>query len=132
MIQVSAAQGAFTFGGLLAVAASVSLAGPPADDVRKGYVPAPPGSETLTAPMDPVSIQMFTDANFLGTQATLSGVDATVPPGALNELPKGLPDKLSSVRWNLPRGVVVVLYENSSARGGQLVVWGIGQAAESR
>ena len=81
MIHVSAVRGAFMYGGLLAVAASLSLAGPPADDVRKGYVPAPPGSETLTAPMDPVSIQMFTDANFLGTQANVSGVDTTVKPG---------------------------------------------------
>ncbi len=116
--------------GLAAAAASAALAGPPAGDARQGYVPAPPGSETLTAPMDPVSIHMFADSGFAGTKAMLSGVDTTIPPGYLNELPKGLPDAMSSLRWNLPRGVVVVLYENSDARGEQLILWGTGEVAD--
>jgi hypothetical protein len=130
MILVRKVQGRFLYVGLVAFAASVSLAAPPAENGRSGYIPAPPGSETLTAPMDPVSIQMFRDANFAGSQGLLSNVDATIPPGTLSELPTGLPDAMSSLRWNLPRGVIVVFYENSSARGEQLIVWGTGQVAE--
>ncbi len=125
MIQVRGVCGRFLCGGLLAIAATVSLAAPPADEVRQGYIPAPPGSETLNAPMDPVSIQMFNDANFGGTQGTLSSIDTT-PPGVLTKLPKEQ-SWMSSVRWNLPRGVLVVFYEDSGIRGEQLILWGVGQ-----
>lgn len=112
----------------LALAVSVSIAAPPSDEVRQGYVPAPPASETLSAPMQPVSIQMFSDGNFRDTEATVSAIDTTIPPGTLNNLPRGLSSTMSSVRWNLPRGVLVVFYEKPQARGEQLIVWGAGQA----
>lgn len=101
-----------------------------AQDATRGYLTAPPGTETLTTELPAVSMQLFSDSNFKGTEATLNGVDTTIQPGELVELPKGLPDSLSSVRWNLPYGVIVVFYEDGAGKGEQMVLWGKGQSSE--
>jgi hypothetical protein len=95
-----------------------------------GYVAAPPGSEALTTPLAPQSIQLFMDDEFKGTELMISGFDASMTPGALNEMSKGLNDSMSAVRWNLSPGVIVVFYEDASGKGEQLVLWGKGQHSD--
>ena len=36
-------------------------------------------------------------------------------------------DSMSSLKWNLPAGVVVVLYEDKDGKGEQFVIWGSGE-----
>jgi len=95
----------------------------------RGHLAAPPGTQTLTADLAPLSMRFYSSADFKGTEATIGGVD-TIQPGELMEMPKGLADQLSSLRWNLPSGIIVVLYEDSAGKGEQMVVWGKGEAAE--
>ena len=96
----------------------------------KGYIAAPPGSETLNTTLETPSIQLFTNANFSGTESTLNKLDRLNPQGKANEMPERFNDAVSSLRWNLPRGAIVVFYEDAAARGEQLVLWGSGQMSE--
>jgi hypothetical protein len=100
------------------------------DEVQRGYIAAPPGSQTLNTAMDPTSMQLFSSADFKGTQATLLGKGTSIPAGQPRELPEGLPDTLSSIRWNLPHGIVVVFYEDAAMKGEQMVLWGSGQQSD--
>src|SRR5215510_388371 len=97
---------------------------PAAKEWVKGYIAAPPGSETLNTALEAPALQLFSDADFRGTEVTLSHVDQTIGQGKVNEMPKGLNDSISSLRWNLPRGAIVVLYEDAAAKGEQTVLWG--------
>jgi hypothetical protein len=117
-----------------AATAALALAQSPTNDDRSkdgscehGYVAAPPGSESLTGQLAPNSIQLFMDDEFEGTELTVTALDTSTTPGALNEMTKGLNDSMSAVRWNLPPGVVVVFYEDPAGKGEQLVLWGKGQ-----
>jgi hypothetical protein len=40
---------------------------------------------------------------------------------------EGANDRMTSLRWNLPEGVVVVLYDNVDGTGRQLAIWGRGE-----
>ena len=92
-----------------------------------GYVALPPGSEALTTPLPEHGLHLYTGEGFDGVNSELLGIDKSFTAGALNELPQGLKDGLTSLRWNLPPGVVVVLYEDAEGKGEQLILWGKGQ-----
>ena len=55
---------------------------------------------------------------------------AQFAPSTFHKMPQGASDALSSLRWNLPDGVVIVFYENgvtTTNKGKQYVVFGSGQ-----
>jgi len=93
-----------------------------------GYVALPPGAETLTTPLAENSLILFTGEGYDGVKSELVGIDKSFAAGALNEIPQGLKDGVTSLRWNLPPGVVVVLYEDAAGKGEQVILWGKGQA----
>jgi hypothetical protein len=122
-------------GALIAVGSSALLAQEkspkqPVKQWTKGFIAAPPGSETLNVALEAPSIQLFANANFKGTEATLSKLDNINPQGKANDMPKDLNDSVSSLRWSLPRGALVIFYEDAAPKGEQLVLWGSGQMAE--
>ena len=85
----------------------------------------PPDTEALTAPVAEGSLYFFRDSNFRGN-ATQVPVLTDAMPGQIQ--PLGDPaDSMTSLRWNLPPGVLVVLYEDAEGRGNQMAVWGSGQ-----
>jgi hypothetical protein len=94
---------------LLAVVAAAGLGFGPAD----GEV----GDNTLT---------VFRDAEFEGREQVIHPVTAQ-RSFRLHVLDKKLRDKVRSLAWNLPRGVVVVLYDHTNGTGRQLAIWGSGQ-----
>jgi hypothetical protein len=100
------------------------------DAVRRGYVAIPPGSEPLAAEIGAGTIVMFKDQNFKGTQGAATAITASAASGQLKELPNDLPDSLSSVQWNLPPGIVVILFEDAAGKGEQLALWGKGQMSD--
>ena len=106
-----------------------SAAQPPRPDAgpSSGYVPLPPGAETLTTPLPENSLHLYTGDGFEGVNSELSGIDKSFTAGALNEIPAGMKDGVTALRWNLPPGVVVVLYEDAAGKGEQLILWGKGQ-----
>jgi hypothetical protein len=99
-------------------------------DPSRGRIAAPPGSETLTADVADNTIELFESHNFDGTTATLNASEAAPQSGGLSELPRGLNDSLTSLRWNLRPGIIVVFYEDGAGKGEQLVIWGKGQSAD--
>lgn len=49
-----------------------------------------------------------------------------VPAGELQRLPESLDNRASSARWNLPPGIVVVLYDTAEGTGRRIPLWGTG------
>ena len=70
-------------------------------------------------------VQAFKDRGFMDTLTTLGPVRDT-PMGVRHRLGDAR-DSVSSLRWNLPPGVLVVLYEDAGGYGRQLALWGKGQ-----
>jgi len=99
-------------------------------DVSKGYLAAPPGSEPLSVVMVSPSIQLFANKNFGGDNANLDKLDTVHPQAKANPMPDDLKDTVSSLRWNLPPGALVVLYEDAQLKGEQLAIWGSGEMPE--
>jgi len=127
--------GAILLGGMTVVA--MGFAEPPKGATApgnstpsRGHIAAPPGTETLTAEVLPLSIHMYGNDDFKGKEAIITGVDTQIQAGSINEMPKGLNDSMTSIRWNLPAGVVVVFYEDAGGKGEQLVLWGQGQSPD--
>jgi hypothetical protein len=85
----------------------------------------PPDTEALTAPVAEGFLYFFRDRDFRGN-ATQMPVLTDATPGQIQQL--GDPaDSMTSLRWNLPPGVLVVLYEDAEGRGNQMAIWGSGQ-----
>lgn len=61
-------------------------------------------------------------------------VDAVtnLPEGELQRMPKAMDNKASSMRWNLPPGVVVVLYDLVNGQKRRMPIWGNGEMMDMR
>jgi hypothetical protein len=103
---------------------------PPVNDVSKGYIAAPLGSETLSIDLEDYTIQLFDNPNFQGAESTVNRLDNIQAQGKANHVPGDLNDKVSSIRWSLPPGGIVVFYKDPDLLGEQLVLWGSGQVAD--
>lgn len=55
-----------------------------------------------------------------------------VPEGELQTLPDSMNNRASSMRWNLPAGVVVVLYDKADGTGRRMPLWGDGETPKLR
>lgn len=99
-------------------------------DPSSGHSIAPDGSEVLTEALAENTMHLYSGDDFGGVESELTAVNTTFTAGAMNEIPSGIKDGLTSVRWNLAPGVVVVFYEDGAGKGEQLVIWGKGEAAE--
>jgi hypothetical protein len=51
-------------------------------------------------------------------------------PGERHELPSPMRDSLTSLRWNLPPGVVVTLYQDAAGRNQSVALWGQGEVRD--
>lgn len=87
--------------------------------------PLPPGA-TPTTNLPEGTIELFEDRDFKEDMTTIPFV-RTERMGMMQELGTDASDDVSSLRWNLPRGVVVLLHENADGTGRQLPIWGKGQ-----
>jgi len=92
-----------------------------------GYTPRPPGSEPLIRPMPDDAFRLFEDRGLSGA-SDLKRLVTEFKPYRPHPLAGYIKDGMTSLRWNLPEGVVVVFYDHSNARGRQYVIWGSGQA----
>jgi hypothetical protein len=90
-----------------------------------GAVALPPGA-TPTTNLPEGTIELFKDRNFKEDMSTIPFVRGQ-QMGVIQQLPADAADDISSLRWNLPRGIVVLLHENADGTGRQLPIWGIGQ-----
>jgi hypothetical protein len=45
-------------------------------------------------------------------------------------VPKKMGDSLTSLRWNLPEGVIIMLYQDAGGKKQQVAIWGEGELAD--
>ena len=93
-----------------------------------GSMAMPQGAQALDAPLGDQTIVLFDDQQFKGEQRTIAGFSAQ-KAGDLHTLPGTGENSASSIRWNLPEGVVAIL---AAEDGGNhnIVVFGEGQIAD--
>jgi hypothetical protein len=72
---------------------------------------------------------MHIDKNFRDDMQQVSPVTGQTP-NARHELPANMRDKLTSMRWNLPDGVLVMLYQDANGKKQQIGLWGQGQVKD--
>ncbi len=84
----------------------------------------PPGAAELKGSVPQNSVYLFENRDFGGKVTRIENV-TTVPPG-VTEKPSRV-DDMTSLKWDLPAGVVVVFYENADGSGNQFPIWGRGQ-----
>ena len=99
---------------------------PTLERIYIGWAERPIGASATSAAIPENTIQLFKDTNFRGDLDPVDNV-TTMAPGGVNDLPGDMEDSVSSIRWNLAPGVVVVLYEDAGAKGEQLALWGKGE-----
>lgn len=111
------------------VLTTLGCAAPPSKtlDVR-GVSLRPPGAAELAAPLPDDSIYFYQHDYFRGDVVRVENVTAQ-PAGRVLEPQPGAKDRTSSLRWNLPPGVLVVLFEDAGGKGDQFVIWGKGEIA---
>ncbi len=91
--------------------------------------PRPPGAEPLEgSAVGEDTILLFPEQDFRGSARRLQTLTDHKPHRAAS-LKGYLKGDVSSLKWNLPAGVLVVLYERAGGRGRQLAFWGSGQLA---
>ncbi|MHC4081281.1 MAG: hypothetical protein ACYS15_02160 [Planctomycetota bacterium] len=90
----------------------------------------PVQATTLTTAIEEDSVRLYDDKNFRKEAGSLRSITSAAPQGTVQELDRSIHGNMTSTRWNLPPGVVVVLYEKlKGTTGRQLALWGSGEYA---
>jgi hypothetical protein len=93
--------------------------------------PRPPGTrDTHDCPRD--SMFLYWHAGFRGRDphvvGHVTGFEAGIPHDFEDRgFLRNIKDDMSSLKWNLPPGVVVVFYQHAGGRGQRIAIWGRGQ-----
>jgi hypothetical protein len=98
----------------------------PAERLYAGWSAHPLGASDCTAAVPDNTIQMYKNTDFGDSMQAIGSV-TTMSPGGAHEIEGPMEDSMSSLRWNLPPGVVVVFYEDDGGKGEQLPIWGKGE-----
>lgn len=106
---------------------SPSTPAKPSDIAGSGYMATPKYAQSLDTTLSENTIQICVDNDFKGEQNTVKDVLKMHQPGTMNELPANFDDSITSLRWNIEPGVLVVLFEDPTGKGQQLALWGKGQ-----
>ena len=94
-------------------------------NVSSGKALRPFGAEAPSVPQPANSIYFFKDRDFRGDVARVENVSSQ-PMGQALKMGENW-DEMTSVRWRLPEGVVVVLYVDAEGKGNQMALWGDGE-----
>jgi hypothetical protein len=85
----------------------------------------PPGATEVTGALPQDSIYLFSDRDFRGSVTRVENV--TFQPAGLTERVGTRADNMTSLKWDLPPGIVVIFSENADGTGTQFPIWGRGQ-----
>src|SRR5688500_8463712 len=94
------------------------------ENIHSGVSLRPLATDGLAMPLASNAIYMFEDRDFKGDVARLENVTGK-PQGAMQEISDD--DSVTSLRWNLPPGVVVLFTQHENGTGDRAAVWGQGQ-----
>jgi hypothetical protein len=119
-----------------AVAPAARTPPPPAKPRPPRNPPRPPGTrDTRDCPEN--SMILYWHADYRGRRPhvirRVTGFERGLPhdfesQGGL----RNIKDDMTSLKWNLPAGVVVVFYQHAGARGERIAIWGRGQKRSLR
>jgi len=98
------------------------------EQVLRGAQYHPYGTAATTATIADGTMQLFRDKNFKNDMLPVAVT--TTGPGALHTLPGNMDDSMTSLRWNLPPGVVVTFYQDAGGKKQQASVWGQGEVRD--
>jgi len=101
---------------------------PSPGDASAGYSERPVGTLAAAQTVPGDTIQFFRNKNFEGDMTQISEVTGKPPWGDHDFESKA--KHFSSLRWNLPRGVIVSLFTRQNNSGKSLAIWGSGEIAE--
>jgi hypothetical protein len=76
--------------------------------------------------LEPDSMRLYRDEAGSGKDVVVNPVTSEWP-ARVHKLDGKIRNKMKSLNWDLPRGVVVVFYENTNGTGRQYIVWGAGR-----
>lgn len=115
-----------TIGAATTLVLLTALAGCATQDETTVGPPLPTGTETLVVPLADNAVYLFADRDFRGDLTRIDNITA-MPASISYDLTarRGI----SSLRWNLASGMLLVLYENLGGRGNQIPLWGKGQVS---
>lgn len=99
----------------------------PMERVYAAWSARPLGAKELSVAVPENTIQLYQDAAFRDDVRTIDNVTSHAA-GQAHDMPGMMEDSLTSLRWNLPPGVVVTFYEDDGARGERLTIWGSGES----
>lgn len=112
----------------LSLGVSAAAMWSPLADHSSGFSQRPIGTQPASVAVPEDTLQFFKDKNFKDNMTQISEVSAKQPwidhdfgTSAKN---------YSSMRWNLPRGVVVTVFGELKGTGKALSLWGSGEIAE--
>ena len=89
----------------------MSIALAQSDRLKSGYSDRPNGADALSIALPADTIQLYKDGNFKDDVKQIDGVVAKNENAKPQDLPGGLNDSLTSLRWNL-----CLLYTSPSPR----------------
>ncbi len=84
-----------------------------------------PDANPMASPL-PGSLQLWEDTDYRDDILPITDV-TSFATGEFHRVPKDLRRKMSSLRWSLPPGVIVVFAENKNGTGKRITVWDKGQ-----
>jgi hypothetical protein len=93
-----------------------------------GDIQLPHGAQGLDGSLAQGSIILFDDQNFVGEQEKVAGING-IKAGDWHAFTNEKENAASSMRWNLPEGVVVI-FAAEDAGNDNLVIFGEGQNAD--
>jgi len=109
----------------LALMIAAGCAAKPEETTFRGVSLRPPGAVEVAGALPQDSIYLFDQRDFKGKVTRVENVTAQAP--GITERVGGRSDSMTSLKWDLPPGVVVVFYENADATGDSFSIWGRGQ-----
>lgn len=92
-----------------------------------GHMDTPKYAQPLAGNVPANTIQVFADNEFKGDTTNLENVTKSHAAGTLNEFPADYDNAITSLRWHLTPGTLVVLFDDAAGKGPQLALWGKGQ-----
>ncbi|MHC4099809.1 MAG: zinc ribbon domain-containing protein [Planctomycetota bacterium] len=97
---------------------------------RHAFARAEYGVSPLTVALND-SVQMWQHTGFRGDRDSITRM-TNHPEGVLLPVTADLRDAMSSLRWSLPEGIVVIFYANANGKGNRIAVWGEGEIPKLR
>lgn len=111
---------------LLTFAWLAGCAAKPEETTYNGISLRPPGATEVDGALPQNAIYMFENHSFGGKVTRIENITSQ-PPGLTERVGGTMPDSMTSLKWDLPPGVVVIFYQNADGTGTQFPVWGRGQ-----